>query len=173
MKERTERSAPASKGDFGAFAAPTGETTPFPIRDRVVDEAQDAIIYADRDGTIRLWNAGAEEVFGYSATEAVGKSLDLIVPEKQRKRHWDGWDRVMATGESKYGARDVLAVPAVRADGTRLSLEFSIAMHRDADGQIAGISAILRDVTKRWHADRELRSRLRELESQEQQTRRA
>lgn len=150
-----------------AFAAPTGDRTPAPISGRIVDEAQDAIIYADRDGMIRLWNAGAQEIFGYSASEAVGKSLDLIVPEGQRKRHWDGWDRVMATGESKYGGGDVLAVPALHADGTRISLEFSIAMHREADGKIAGISAILRDVTKRWHADRALRGRLRELETKQ------
>lgn len=150
-----------------AFVPPAGEGALRQIRDRVVDEAQDAIIYADRDGTIRLWNAGAEEILGHSADEAVGKSLDLIVPEKQRKAHWDGWERVMATGESKYGSRDVLAVPAVRGDGTRISLEFSIAMHRDADGRIAGISAILRDVTKRWHADRAVRTRLQELESKQ------
>lgn len=150
-----------------AFVAPTGADEPVPIRDRIVDEAQDAIIYADRDGIIQLWNAGAEEILGFSAKDAVGKSLDLIVPEKQRKPHWDGWDRVMATGESKYGSRDVLAVPAIHADGTRISLEFSIAMHRDPDGKIAGISAILRDVTKRWKADRALRTRLRELENQQ------
>jgi PAS domain S-box-containing protein len=150
-----------------AFVPPNWNGAPATIRDRVVDEAQDAIIYADREGTIRLWNAGAQEIFGYSESEAVGRSLDLIVPEKQRKRHWDGWERVMATGESKYGSRDVLAVPALHADGTRISLEFSIAMHRGADGRIAGISAILRDVTKRWHADRELRSRLRELEKEQ------
>ena len=99
--------------------------------------------------------------------EALGKSLDLIVPERQRKPHWDGWERVMSTGESKYGSRDVLAVPAIHADGTRISLEFSIAMHREPGGRIAGISAILRDVTKRWHADRALRTRLRELQNQQ------
>lgn len=151
-----------------AFVAPTGEDARSPIRDRIVDEAQDAIIYADREGTIRLWNAGAEEILGYSANEALGKSLDLIVPERQRKPHWDGWERVMATGESKYGSRDVLAVPAIHADGTRISLEFSIAMHREPGGRIAGVSAILRDVTKRWQADRALRTRLRELENEQQ-----
>ena len=150
-----------------AFVAPTGEMARSQIRDRVVDEAQDAIIYADRDGTIQLWNAGAEEILGYSENEALGKSLDLIVPERQRKPHWDGWERVMSTGESKYGSRDVLAVPAIHADGTRISLEFSIAMHREPGGRIAGISAILRDVTKRWHADRALRTRLRELQNQQ------
>ncbi|HLN58835.1 MAG TPA: PAS domain S-box protein, partial [Thermoanaerobaculia bacterium] len=89
---------------------------------RIVDDSPVAILFADRDGKIRLWNTGAEAMFGYSAEEAIGQSLDLIVPERQRPRHWEGWERVMATGVTKYG-RDVLAVPALKKDGSRISIE--------------------------------------------------
>lgn len=156
----------SDQGSEGRRPTAEGNLAPEQIRAQIVDAAQDAIVYADRDGTIRLWNSGAERMFGYTAVEAVGESLDLIIPERQRKRHWEGWDRVMATGETRYSSGAVLAVPGVHADGTRISLEFSIAMHRDADGKIAGISAILRDVTARWNETRDLRKRLRELESE-------
>jgi PAS domain-containing protein len=70
---------------------------------KIVEDSPMAILYADREGVIRFWNAGAEVMFGYTAAEAVGQSLDLIVPEKQRPRQWDGWNRVMATGVTRYG----------------------------------------------------------------------
>jgi PAS domain S-box-containing protein len=133
---------------------------------RIVDEAQDAIIYADREGMIRLWNAGAETLFGYTGDEALGQSLDLIIPERLRQRHWDGYHRVMATGETRYGPGELLAVPGMRKDGTRISLEFSIAMLRDEGGSLIGIAAILRDVSERFERDRALRTRLAELEAQ-------
>ncbi len=123
----------------------------------------DALIYSDRDGTIRLWNAGAERVFGYSSEEALGRSLDLIVPEKQRERHWAGYRRVMQTGETRYGDGDLLAVPGVRKDGARISLEFTIAPVHDRQGQIEGLLAILRDVTGRFEELRALRQELSRL----------
>ncbi len=132
---------------------------------RIVEESQDAIIFADRDGVIRLWNAGAERMFGYSAAEAVGRTLDLIIPEKLRSRHWEGWRTVMATGVTRYG-RELLAVPAQRRDGTRLSIEFTIVIPRDDAGAIAGAAAVIRDVTERWHRDKALRERLARLEAQ-------
>jgi PAS domain S-box-containing protein len=132
---------------------------------RIVAEAQDAIIYADREGTIRLWNAAAERLFGYSVAEAVGQSLDIIVPERLRERHWEGYHRVMATGVSRYGPGELLAVPGIRKDGTRISLEFSIAVLHDEQGAIEGIAAVLRDVTARWETDRALTQRLAELEA--------
>src|SRR5262245_48413815 len=98
-------------------------TTPAELYQRIVDAAADAIIYADQQGTIRLWNGGAEALFGYSAAEAIGASLDLIIPERLRGRHWEGYERVMATGESRYGQRELLAVPGLRKDGSRVSLE--------------------------------------------------
>lgn len=135
---------------------------------RIVDESPDAIVYADRDGVIGLWNAGAEAMFGYEAGEAIGQSLDLIIPEKLRGRHWEGYHRVMATGETRYGSGDLLAVPGLHKDGSRMSLEFSIAILRDDSDQILGIAAILRNVTTRWEQDRALHQRIKELEGQVQ-----
>ena len=132
---------------------------------RIVAEAQDAIIYADREGTIRLWNAAAEVVFGFTAQEAIGQSLDLIIPERLRQRHWDGYNKVMATGETRYG-RELLSVPGLRKDGGRISLEFSITLFRDERGDPTGIAAILRDISERFEKDRALRQRLAELEAQ-------
>jgi PAS domain S-box-containing protein len=131
---------------------------------RIVEGSPDAIIFADRDGTIRLWNAGAEAMFGYRAEEVLGRSLDLIIPEKQRGRHWEGYHTVMATGVTRYG-RELLKVPAIRKDGSRLSLEFSIQLLRDGAGQPMGAAAILRDVTEHWQQERSLRERLAALEA--------
>ena len=130
---------------------------------RVVAGASDAILFADREGILRLWNRGAEEMFGWSAAEAVGKSMDLIIPERLRARHWEGWRRVMETGVTRYG-KDVLAVPAARKDGTTISIEFTIQLIRDDAGRILGPAAIVRDVTARFQREKELRLRLKELE---------
>lgn len=123
----------------------------------------DAIVVAEPGGTIAEWNAGAERVFGYPSAAALGQSLDLIIPEKQRARHWAGYAKTMATGETKYGDT-LLQVPAIHADGRRLSLEFSVALLCDADGKVAAIAAVIRDVTERWAAERDLRQRLAEAE---------
>lgn len=131
---------------------------------QIVDGTGDAVIFADRDGIIRLWNSGAERIFGYTAAEAIGASLDIIIPENLRGRHWDGYHRSMATGHTRYGAGDMLAVPALHKDGHRLSIEFSIAMVRQGD-EVVGVGAIMRDVTMRWHQERELRARLAKLEA--------
>jgi PAS domain S-box-containing protein len=132
---------------------------------RIVAESRDAIIFADQDGRIRLWNAGAQALFGYRAAEMQGQSLDLIIPEALRARHNEGFRRVMAEGRSRYAA-DLLAVPGVRQDGTRISLEFTITLIKDDHGRVLGAAAIMRDVTARWQRDRELQKRLAELEGQ-------
>lgn len=132
---------------------------------RIVEDAPDVIIFADREGVIRLWNAGAQVVFGYQPEEALGKTLDLIVPERLRERHWEGFRRVMATGVTRYGREELLAVPAIGKDGGRISVEFSIVMLRDAAGEPLGIAAILRDVTQRWQEQQQLRKRLAALEA--------
>ncbi len=132
---------------------------------QIVENAPDAVILADRDGIIRLWNGGAEAVFGYGAEEALGQSLDLIVPERFRDRHWAGFRNTMATGLTRYG-RELLAVPAIRKDATRISVEFSVAVLRDSEGQVLGVAAIMRDVSERWREQKELRERLATLEAQ-------
>lgn len=126
----------------------------------LVQDAPDAVIYADAEGVIRFWNRGAERIFGFTAAEAVGQSLDIIIPENLRGRHWDGYRQVMKSGTSRYGEGDVLAVPGVRKDGRRLSLEFTIVPVRGEDGRLRGIGAILRDVTKRFDELKELKRRL-------------
>ena len=126
-------------------------------------EAPDAIIYADAAGLISFWNKGAERIFGFSESEAIGKSLDIIVPENLRKRHWDGFAETVRTGKTRYGAQDVLAVPALRKDGARISVEFTILPFLDRTGRILGIAAFLRDVTKRFEEVKALRKELAAL----------
>ncbi len=131
---------------------------------KIAEDSPIGILYADRDGMIRFWNRGAELIFGHTAQDAIGQSLDLIVPEKQRPRHWEGWNRVMETGVTKYGS-DVLAVPALRKDGTRISIEFYILLLRAPDGELRGAVAMVQDVTARWQQQKELRSRIAALEA--------
>ncbi len=130
----------------------------------IVEEARDAVILSDREGLISLWNTGAEHLFGYSKAEALGQSLDLIIPESLRSRHWEGYHRVMETGTSRYQS-DLLAVPAIRKDGSRISVEFTLVPIHDDTGRLEGIAAILRDVTERWNRDKAARQRLAELEA--------
>ena len=142
--------------------------TDFPDRDwlcrRIVEDSPVAILFADREGRIRLWNAGAEAMFGYRADEALGQSMDLIIPERQRARHWEGWKKVMATGVTRYG-REVLAVPAMKKDGSRISIEFNILLLRTGDGGIPGAAALIQDVTARWQREKEMKARLAALEA--------
>jgi PAS domain S-box-containing protein len=125
-------------------------------------EAPDAVIYADREGIIRFWNAGAERIFGFNEAEAVGQSLDIIIPQNLQGRHWAGFAEAMRTGQTRYGAGDVLAVPALRKDGARISIEFTVLPFHAAADHVVGIAAILRDVTKRFEELRALRRQLAE-----------
>ena len=120
----------------------------------------DALVYADASGTIRNWNAAAERMFGYTAGEALGQRLDIIIPESLRRRHWNGYEQTMRTGQTRYGEGDVLAVPAIRKDGSRISIEFTVTLFRDGTGNTLGIAAIIRDVTKRFEEMQALRRRL-------------
>ena len=123
-------------------------------------EAPDAIVYADAEGLIRFWNRGAERVFGYSQAEALGQSLDIIIPERQRARHWAGYAATMRSARTRYGAGELLAVPALCKDGGRISIEFTILPFRDASGRMRGIAAIMRDVTRRFEELKALRKEL-------------
>jgi len=127
--------------------------------------AADAIIAAGADGKIVFWNSAAARIFGFAADEALGQSLDLIIPERFRARHWEGYRQVMATGTTKYQS-EVLRVPALHKDGKALSIAFSVTLLDSSDGQGRTIVAIVRDETARWNDERELRRRLAELEQQ-------
>lgn len=125
------------------------------------EAAADGIIAARADGAIIFWNPAAERIFGFSAAEAIGQSLDLIIPERFRARHWDGYRQVMATGKSKYSTA-VLRVPATHKDGRGLSIAFTVSLMDGPEGRV--IAAIVRDETERWNEERELRRRLAALE---------
>ncbi|WP_067549374.1 PAS domain-containing protein [Nocardia crassostreae] len=129
----------------------------------VVASTPDAVVVLDAEGIVRLWNGGAERIFGYTAAEAIGRSLDLIIPEKQRAAHWAGYRNSVRTGLTRYGDR-LLNVPALHRDGHRLSVEFSVALLCDEDGAVVAVSAVMRDVSQRRSAERQLRLRLAELE---------
>jgi PAS domain S-box-containing protein len=131
---------------------------------RIVETVGDAVIFADRDGIIRLWNQAAEGIFGYTEEEVIGQSLDLIIPERQRELHWKGYGKVMLDGVTKYGS-ETLSVPAVTKDGERISIEFTINLLRDGDGKVLGPVAVVRDVTARWVREKEMRLRLAFLEA--------
>ena len=142
------------------------ERMPEGFFEHLVVDCPDAVIFADRDGKIKFWNRSAERVFGFPAAEALGQSLDLIVPERQRARHWEGYDRVMTGGASRYGEGDLLAVPAVRKDERRISIEFTTLPLYDAVETVLGIAAFLRDVTDRFEELRSLRHELTTLKSE-------
>jgi len=130
--------------------------------DSILAAAADAVVVTDAEGIIRVWNPGAERIFGHVAGEAVGQSLDLIIPERLRERHWQGFHEVVRTGRSRYGAGDLLAVPGIRKDGQRISLEFTIVPFHDDGGKIAGMAAVMRDVTARFEETRRLKRELAE-----------
>jgi len=130
------------------------------VAQAVLSTRADAIVAADREGIIRFWNRGAERIFGHAADAAIGRSLDLIIPERLRQRHWDGYRHTMATGQSRYGEGDLLSVPALRADGATISVEFTIAPLKSVAGKMIGIVAIMRDVTARFEEMRALRRKL-------------
>ncbi|SEF29360.1 PAS domain S-box protein [Variovorax sp. NFACC27] len=131
---------------------------------QLVEGAGDAIMVCDAQGAITLWNRAAERIFGFSEAEALGQSLDLIIPQRQRQRHWDGYNKTMETGVTKYGA-DLLRVPALHKDGHTLSIAFTVSMLFSADREVTGIVAIVRDETARFAEERKLRARLVEVEA--------
>jgi len=147
------------------MSATTGQELPRGFADQLIEGCADAIVYADADGSIRFWNAAATRVFGFAAHEALGESLDLIIPERLRPRHWQGYREVMQGRPSRYGAGELLAVPARHKDGRQLSIEFTILPFHDAAGALVGIAAVLRDVTKRFEEVRALRRELAALKA--------
>ena len=132
---------------------------------RILDGSPDAILICDRAGRVRYWNASAQRVFGFRVTEALGLSMDLLIPERLRARHWDGWEAAMRRGTTRYDEGRLLAVPALHKDGRQISIEFSIQLVKDADGQIEWVVAIIRDVTERFIREKDLRVQLKALQA--------
>ncbi len=153
-------SAPCYARAFEAYVVGSGQVASFDFSEfagRFALEMPDAVVVSDREGLICFWNAGAERIFGYAATEALGKSLDLITPESLRARHWTGYNETMRSGRTRYGAGDLLSVPALRKGDVKISVQFSILPLTGTDGAIEAVAAIMRDVT----ADFEERKALR------------
>jgi PAS domain S-box-containing protein len=132
--------------------------------EKLVAAAGDAVVAADPKGRITLWNAAAQRIFGFTPAEALGQSLDLIIPGRLRERHWQGYGKVMHSGETRYGA-EVLRVPALRKDGRPLSIAFTVTLLKRDDGTVESIVAILRDDTARWNEERALKKRVADLEA--------
>lgn len=160
LKETFPASDPVSISVESGTSAPPLPDLSNTIATAILSMRSDAVIAADQKGAIRFWNPGAERIFGFSSAEAIGQSLDIIIPERYRQRHWDGYASVMKTGRSRYGEGDVLAVPAIRKDGSQVSIEFTVALLHDEAGHLLGIVAILRDVTARFEELRNLKRQL-------------
>jgi PAS domain S-box-containing protein len=133
---------------------------PSGLGDALLGSGSDAIVATDRQGLITFWNPGAARIFGFTAGEAVGRSLDLIIPENLRARHWSGFRQTMESGTSRYGHGDLLSVPGLTKDGRRISVECTIVLLRNESQAVAGTVAVMRDVTKRFEEQRELKRRL-------------
>ncbi|MGH7584210.1 MAG: PAS domain-containing protein, partial [Gemmatimonadales bacterium] len=116
--------------------------------------APDSIIFADREGLIRLWNPGSEALFGYAADEVIGQSLDIIIPERLRRAHWDGYRRALAAGQTLHGRR-ALPTRSMHKNGAKLYVELSFSVVKDAQGAVIGAMAIGRDITARYLKDKD------------------
>ena len=132
---------------------------------QLVEAVGDAIVASDAGGAIVLWNPAAQRMFGFTEAEALGQSLDIIIPQRQQQRHWDGYHQTMASGKTRYG-NDVLRVPAVNKDGHSLSIAFTVALLHTPDDKVSAIVAVIRDETSRFAEERNLKKRLTELEIQ-------
>ncbi len=126
----------------------------------------DAVVVSNEDGKIILWNPAAEQMFGYTEAEALGKNLDIITPDRFRQRHWDGYHKSMETGTTKYG-KQTLRVPAVHKDGHTLSIAFTVAMLYDEHQKVTGVAAIIRDETLRFQEEKELKKQLLDLQAKQ------
>jgi PAS domain S-box-containing protein len=138
---------------------------PAELSQAVIEQGADAIIVADREGRIRVWNAGAKAVFGYAEREALGEPLDLIIPERFRSAHWTAFDRAIASGQTKHDG-EAMTTRSVTKDGTDLYVDIGFALVKDDAGEVLAVVAVARDVTARYTSERELRRRVTELEAQ-------
>ncbi|SFP06800.1 transcriptional regulator [Cohaesibacter marisflavi] len=130
------------------------------IANAVLYNSADAIVGTDREGVITFWNPGSERIFGFAANVAIGQTLDIIIPENLRARHWAGWWDSINKGTSRYGSGSLLAVPAIKENGSKISVEFTITMLRNDEGRVEGIVAIMRDVSEKFEEVKNLRREL-------------
>ena len=138
---------------------------PHDLAERLLDGSPDAILICDPAGMVRYWNAAAERIFGFPVTEVLGESMNLIIPERFRARHWAAWEATMKTGITRYGGGQLLAVPALQKNGRQISIEFSIQLVKDAGGLIEWVVAVVRDVTERYRHEKAQQARLQLLET--------
>jgi PAS domain S-box-containing protein len=127
------------------------------LGDRIIEDVADALIYADRSGAIVRWNRASHVLFGYSAEEAIGSSLELIIPEHLRTAHWKGFDAAIASGTTKLQGRPTLT-RALHKSGRKLYIEMTFALVKDSNGEVLGSVAIARDVTERVERERAQRA---------------
>ena len=130
---------------------------------RILDGSPDAILICDVEGIVRYWNQGAERVFGFCRGQVLNRSLNIIIPERFRERHWAGWKAAMSTGVTRYNDGELLGVPALHKDGGQISIEFSIHLINDAGGRTEWVVAFVRDVTQRYVREKALRAALQSL----------
>lgn len=135
------------------------------LAELLVEQSPDAVVFAGTDGMIQVWNAAAAAMFGYTAAEAMGQSLDIIIPESFREAHWKGFDRALEAGDTKYRGK-ALPTKANKANGETFYVELSFAIVHDEEGAVIGALAHARDITERFEQDRTTRRRLRELEAE-------
>lgn len=140
------------------------ELTPDLAR-RLLEDTPDGIVICDPQGVVRYWNRGAARIFGWPSDRVIGATLDVIIPDNLRTRHWDGWNVAIRAGRSKYAEGQLLAVPALHRDGHRISIEFSMQLVKAADGQVEWIAACIRDVTDRYQREVATRRELAALKA--------
>ena len=133
----------------------------------LVHSLGDAVVISDGKGTIIYWNPAAERIFGFSEAESLGSSMDLIVPERLRQRHNEGYEHSMQTGTTRYGDK-LLTVPSLHKSGKPLSIAFTVSMIFDEQRQPIAVAAVIRDDTERFNEQRALKKRIAELEGRAQ-----
>ena len=131
---------------------------------KLVESIGDAVVISDAQGIIIYWNPAAERIFGFSKAEAIGSTMDFIIPERLRHRHNEGYEHSMQTGTTRYGDK-LLTVPALHKSGKPLSIAFTVSMIFDENHKAVAVAAVIRDDTERFTEHRLMRKRITELEA--------
>ena len=152
---------PGEAGDPGPGGRDANTIPPKLVADAILNATADAIVVCDRNGNICFWNPGASRIFGFEATEALGRSLDILIPERLQTRHWEGFHNMMSSGQSRYPEGHLLSAPGRRKDGSQVSIEFTVVALKDDQGRVSNIVALMRDVTARFEELKALRKQLR------------